>query len=506
MEFSTLNGYKVKDKKAIRYYDTVADMKADTTLKNGMHVKTKGYYSANDGGSAEYFIINDNTLVDDSGSVHGLTNGLRAKLIIDNEINPNQFGAYGDGIHDDTNKLNNAIIFAKNNNFKLTSLKNKTYLISSPLDLSNLYVDFNYATIKATDDINMILIDSTNYYTNLEHITIDMNNIANYGIYIKEGRKCFINNIDLINVTNTGIYFESGYELYLDTINITGNENSTESIGIYLGSSDSYCNNIITIDMHTAIYQTNNTLIFYDNIHSWLISPNLVDGSAMFKFNTSLKAIINNCYSDTYLYTFYQVGTGTPRINVNNLVVLYASYVMTSELMNDKIPHLIYNEAELGDALTCINNIQFNGLSTISSNSKLTNHEYFNGKITNAIMTKINKSHGYSSISNYNRDNTVTVVSEKLEKVGNIVHMESMYQVDATTTKTFNLGTIPYYFRPSDNINTFLTYGPEYQPNNIGYLYITASNGGMTTTLPSEATGTVKIKINVTYFMSNLQN
>ena len=60
MEFSTLNGYKVKDKKAIRYYDTVADMKADTTLKTGMHVKTKGYYSANDGGHGEYIIVNDN--------------------------------------------------------------------------------------------------------------------------------------------------------------------------------------------------------------------------------------------------------------------------------------------------------------------------------------------------------------------------------------------------------------------------------------------------------------
>ena len=82
MEFSTLNGYKVKDKKAIRFYDSVASMKADTTLKDGMHVKTKGYYSVSDGGHGEYVIVDDDTLVDDGGSIHVLTNGLRAKLLI----------------------------------------------------------------------------------------------------------------------------------------------------------------------------------------------------------------------------------------------------------------------------------------------------------------------------------------------------------------------------------------------------------------------------------------
>ena len=83
MEFSTLNGYKVKDKKAIRYYDTVADMKSDTTLKSGMYVKTKGYYVSNDGGHGEYIIVNDNTLIDDGGSIHTLSNGLKAKILIE---------------------------------------------------------------------------------------------------------------------------------------------------------------------------------------------------------------------------------------------------------------------------------------------------------------------------------------------------------------------------------------------------------------------------------------
>lgn len=57
------------------YYDTVADMKADMKLKAGDMVVTLGYYSANDGGGAEYKIISG-THTDDGGSYHELDNSL----------------------------------------------------------------------------------------------------------------------------------------------------------------------------------------------------------------------------------------------------------------------------------------------------------------------------------------------------------------------------------------------------------------------------------------------
>lgn len=101
-EISKLNGYDIKDKKSIRSYDTISSMIADETLKEGQHIKTKGYYLVNDGGHGEYIIVND-TLTEDGGLIHELDNGLFAKLIIENDsINVKQFGAYGDSIHDDT--------------------------------------------------------------------------------------------------------------------------------------------------------------------------------------------------------------------------------------------------------------------------------------------------------------------------------------------------------------------------------------------------------------------
>ena len=101
--------------KSIKYYDCVADMKADTTLNGGGAARTLGYYEPGDGGGAIYNIVEDNTLVDDGGSVHDLDNGLKAKLVIENEVNVKQFGAYGDNIHDDIISIRKAVSYCGDN-------------------------------------------------------------------------------------------------------------------------------------------------------------------------------------------------------------------------------------------------------------------------------------------------------------------------------------------------------------------------------------------------------
>ena len=82
-EVKVINGYKVKDEKAIRSYDTVALMKADTKLSEGQHVKTKGYYESNDGGSSEYLITDTQS---ESDYQENLNNGLFAEKIKNDEV------------------------------------------------------------------------------------------------------------------------------------------------------------------------------------------------------------------------------------------------------------------------------------------------------------------------------------------------------------------------------------------------------------------------------------
>lgn len=122
-EFSTLNGYKVKDKKATRFYDNVESMKSDTTLKEGMHVITKGYYTINDGGGSHYHITSIESQTDFQEE---LNNGFYASLIVKDYIKPEMLGAYGDGVHDDYESINNSILYGdtilfSNKNYKCNS-------------------------------------------------------------------------------------------------------------------------------------------------------------------------------------------------------------------------------------------------------------------------------------------------------------------------------------------------------------------------------------------------
>lgn len=204
----TLNGYKIKDEKAVRSYDTIALMKADTKLKEGYHVKTKGYYEANDGANAEYIIVDDDSLVDDGGSIHVLTNGLRAKLIVNDNVNVKQFGAYGDNTHDDTQAFLNAVAYIDS---LLSS--NKVYILEVP---TGVY--------KVTDTIHL------NYYIRMRvkgFVEINYDNTT--------GTCISIDDTPLKN-----IYFENG--LYKSPIisgkngglRIFGKGRDNDTIGIQL--------------------------------------------------------------------------------------------------------------------------------------------------------------------------------------------------------------------------------------------------------------------------------
>ncbi len=136
MEFSTLNGYKVKDKKAIRFYDNVESMKSDTTLKEGMHVKTKGYYSINDNGDAEYVIKSSSTELYET-----LDNNLIAEIIIKDEININSLGADNTGTRESSTIIQNALDYINdrwiNEKYDINTIVfNGTYLINNTLEMS----------------------------------------------------------------------------------------------------------------------------------------------------------------------------------------------------------------------------------------------------------------------------------------------------------------------------------------------------------------------------------
>ena len=129
-------------------FDTVADMKLATNLVNGSYAKTLGFRSVDDGGGALYYITSSGTANEMDVIAIG---ALFANLVDDREYTAKQFGAYGDGTHDDTTYLQEAIDFVSSKKGKLT-LTNGTYMVDAITSLflkSNLEINFVNAKIKA---------------------------------------------------------------------------------------------------------------------------------------------------------------------------------------------------------------------------------------------------------------------------------------------------------------------------------------------------------------------
>lgn len=129
-------------------FNTIEDLKS-ATLKEGEICMTLGYHEINDGGGATYYIAYEPTAVEDNGLVHYLytSDTLRAKLVVYDYIIPEQFGAYGDGTHDDSTIINKCI----DTGYAVKFNAGHVYRINSPIQLkSDMYLDFDGAKIKPT--------------------------------------------------------------------------------------------------------------------------------------------------------------------------------------------------------------------------------------------------------------------------------------------------------------------------------------------------------------------
>lgn len=173
-EISVINGYKIKDKKAKRYYDNVESIKNDKNLKSGMLVETKGYFESNDGGSAEYYITNSEKDIPDDKKIILLNNGLKAVFLNSDYIKPEQFGAKGDNENDDTEIIQYCIDNFNNillkNNYKITTIImnrpnitiNATGYIYGNINITKESINFNfnrlYGELKIIGDDSLITL------------------------------------------------------------------------------------------------------------------------------------------------------------------------------------------------------------------------------------------------------------------------------------------------------------------------------------------------------------
>ena len=224
------------------FFDNVDEMCASNNLKEGSIVFTKGFYTAGDGGAAKYEIKYDPGTPTNGSTVLELKISSTLKAFIDPEeyVCPEQLGAIGDGVVDDSGVIK-----------KLLELKcpirltpNKKYKLEQNISLpNNSCIEFNNAsfildgtTINVKDVSNVIIdelnIDCSNngrglYVFKSKNVIIMRSRINNIretlsGIEISESSNVHVydNSFSNMSVGGRGIYIHGDYNVEGENTNI----------------------------------------------------------------------------------------------------------------------------------------------------------------------------------------------------------------------------------------------------------------------------------------------
>lgn len=207
-----LNSQKLIEKYKALWFNSVAAMKAEKSLKPGAVACTLGYYSPNDGGGATYIIrAKQESDVDDGGSLHELANGNVAEMVVENgTVCPEQFGAKGDNtekiINDidvTANGFHAAIGYCKEHDIVFTAPGK--YVLNTSLIFDDVNCDITgIITSKITDGFAINIINSQRRTLKFYKIDSSVSGIRLYG----KTKASFDNKIEWHTVRAQKIGFE----------------------------------------------------------------------------------------------------------------------------------------------------------------------------------------------------------------------------------------------------------------------------------------------------------
>ena len=261
------------------------------------------------------------------------------------------------GVIADTEDNDNADIINKTNDFiKSTNINTLTFASSLYYINKQIVIELDprketlnmighSVAIKATESFSedyLLCINYTSFATTtrtiIKGLTLNCN-VLTGGINIPNGNCIKIYNVDITNVgvNKNGILISSGAELHFANSRITGN-NKGECFGICFHTSDCTADNIVMIDVKTAIYQSGSSNI-YSDIHSWVSSPQNFQGSKFLLIATG-QAHLNRCSCDTYQFAIYSINS--PFITFSNSVFFQNTTVVNNA--SDKNALVIFEE------------------------------------------------------------------------------------------------------------------------------------------------------------------
>lgn len=230
-------------------------------------------------------------------------------------VTPEQFGAKGDGVTDDTQAINLALQYGH-----LVFPKEKTYVadIVTPKD-KFCYIDLNGSTILGS--ITVQRNDAVNY-NGVSRTTIKNGNIKNsdgdQAILIKDyAMRTVIQNMSVYTKTDGIVCGESGTfpsDCYIDNcfINVTPGFEDTSGTGVKCVNTDNKIMNCRIYGFKTCIQVGSIDII--SNVHFLYRGDFSTNWNQAVAIKASGYPIINKCYFDTYKIGIMLTGTCYPQM------------------------------------------------------------------------------------------------------------------------------------------------------------------------------------------------
>lgn len=290
----------------VLYYETVADMIADTDITEDNIMITSGYYTALDGGASVY-----KAKAAAPGTYYEtLSNGIYAELITDKTINVKQLGAVGDGTTDDSGKINYAF-----NNYDEIIMNPETYYCQNKIAMNknNVTIHGNNAKILFDGNVNIVYDEETppQYYMWL----------------------IFLNTIKDITINDLNVVFASGTTIF-DAVSASGSESAIftmhacenvlfNNCHVKIENVVNNVSNAITclwIRRHDGSYTFNNCSFISENMKNDTTGTKRM-GGVVWVLGHQKKCVFNDCIMEgdciDEVFTTWQGNTDSPVI-LNN--------------------------------------------------------------------------------------------------------------------------------------------------------------------------------------------
>lgn len=276
-----------------RVYDTTEELKNAKNLVENMYIQTLGYYSINDGGSGLFKVTETPINEVYNFQVENLYCNLISKI-----PNVNQMGAYGNGINDDSDIINNAFKI-----YDVVKLLPKTYKINKTINIHQYQqLIGNNAIIQCDNNFEITSYNDKPNYICFWIIGLEHNNFNFYKqkTMITDINIQFTGNNDMIDIDNVGLYI--GCRINKPTAG------TTSSYSLYQGLLKNVNINNFKIGMFLSeCWETTFEDIVISNCENKCLN---LSGQS-----------VNNMFSNLYIYGLKQnsIGIVSDRSNYTNI-------------------------------------------------------------------------------------------------------------------------------------------------------------------------------------------